>query len=291
MKGAIMSDTQNCERRYLAEIDPRNRRFSPLRAALTLSQAAEPARLPSAVLSVILQGLPDLESRLKALGKPYQKLEALGSTFFDELGFRAATTGAGGLASVELHRVTESRRGRPLSLGLLYYELGQRLGLPMRALALPGGVLFTSHWLPEGHVIHPGDGAILPLSEARHRVDLHLSGHRLAIQPDSMRSLSPRQLLERYLISMRAAALADGLNEDTLRAADWRVKLSPDSLAARWDRGILLYRLDRYEEAERDLGALRKRHRRTRAARGGQKRARAEVNHLLASVAKASRAG
>ncbi len=286
-----MSDTHSCERQYLAEIDARNRRFSPLRAALSLSQAADPDRLPSAVLSVILQTLPELESRLKTLGKPYQKLELLGSTFFGELGFTADSTGAGGLASVELHRVTESRRGRPLSLGLLYYELARRLGLPMRALALPGGVLFTSHWLPEGHVIHPVDGEILPLTDAHHRVNLHLSGHRLSIQPDGMRPLSPRQLLERYLISMRAAALADGLNDQALRAADWRVKLMPESLAARWDRGILLYRLDRYEEAERDLGSLRKRQRRTRAARGGRKRARAEVNHLLADMSRAHRTG
>ncbi len=297
MKGADMSDIINCERQFLAEIDARNRNFSPLRAALTLSQAADPKRMPSTVLSVLLRPLPELDRYLNTLGKPYQKLEALGSTFFGDMGFTALNPdddddiGDRGLSAVELHRVTERRRGRPLSLGLLYYELGRRLGLPLRPLARPGGVLFASHWLPSGHVIDPANGKILPIAEATHRVELRLRGTSLSLQADKPSSLSARQLLERYLVSMRAAAMADGDELAALRAANWRVKLAPDSISARWDRGLLLYRLDRYEEAEVDLGALRSRNRRRRAVKGGQRRARAEVNHLLAGMSNNQNAG
>jgi regulator of sirC expression with transglutaminase-like and TPR domain len=296
MKGAVMSERINRERQFLAEIDARNREFSPLRAALALSQAADPHRLPSAVLTVLLGPLPGLDARLKALGKPYQKLEALGSTFFEELGFSALDpaglddAGDQGLSAVELHRVTERRRGRPLSLGLLYYELGRRLGLPLRPLAHPGGVLFASHWLPAGQVIDPASGRIQPMAETAHKLELGFSGTSLSMQAESPRSLSARQLLERYLVSIRAAAMADGDTEQALRAAHWRVLLVPDSISARWDRGLLLYRLDRYEEAEADLGALRRSRRRSRRAPAGGRGARAEVNHLLASLDRSHRA-
>ncbi len=285
-----MSETNHGERLFLSEIDSRNQRFSPLRAALALSQAADPHRLSSAVMTVLLQYLPELDGRLKALGKPYQKLEALSDTFFGKLGFGPLPPGEGGLAAVELHRVTERRRGRPLSIGLLYYELARRLALPLRPLALPGGVLFASHWLPAGQVINPVDGSILPLAEARHCVELSLSGRMLALQPDSPQAITARQLLERYLVEMRAAALAEGQVEDALRAADWRVRLMPHSRRALWDRGLLLYRLDRYEAAEQDLVIIRQAHRRRRRIQGGSQRARAEVNHLLASVVRARRA-
>ena len=121
------------ERRFLAEIEPGHRHFSPLRAALALSQAAEPGRLPSQVLLPLLQGLPALDERLAGMGKPYQKFEALSSYFFGELGFLAAGPAENGLAVTELHAVVTRRRGRALSLALLYYDLARRLAFPLRA--------------------------------------------------------------------------------------------------------------------------------------------------------------
>ena len=287
-----MADQKRCERRFLAEIEPGPRHFSPLRAALALSQAAEPGRLPSQVLLPLLQGLPALDERLAGMGKPYQKFEALSSYFFGELGFLAAGPAENGLAVTELHAVVTRRRGRALSLALLYYDLARRLAFPLRALAQPGGVLLGSHWLPRGHVLDPADGAVLPLDAARHRVELLISGRRLAFQPQRLNPLSSRQLLERYLVAMRIVYQAEGLAEEALRAADWRVRLMPRSRAARWDRGLLLYSQDRYEDADRDLGGLLGRTGRPRddtperpASTVKEAREnRAAVNHLLASL-------
>ena len=281
-----MDTAKHCARRFLAEIDAHNPRFSPLRAALALSQAADPERLPSEVLLPLLQGMPELDSKLGGLGKPYQKFEALSSYFFGSLGFQAVGDDENGLAAVDLHAVVARRRGRSISLALLYYDLARRLAFPLRPLALPGGVLLGSHWLPRGQVIDPADGALLPLAAARHRVELLLIGRHLAFQPERLLPLSSRQLLERYLLAMRAVYLAEGREEEALRAADWRVRLAPQSAAARWDRGLLLYALDRYGEADRDLAGLLSRGGRRGADEGGPREARAEVNRLLASLAR-----
>ncbi len=279
-----MVTAKHCERRFLAEIDAKNPRFSPLRAALALSQAADAERLPSEVLLPLLQGVPELENQLAALGKPYQKFEALSSYFFGALGFQAAGDAENGFATVDLHAVVERRRGRSLSLALLYYELARRLAFPVRPLALPGGVLLGSHWLPRGQVIDPADGALLPLAAARHRVNLLLTGRQLAFQPERLLPLSSRQLLERYLQAMRGVYLAEGREDDALRAADWRVRLVPQNAAARWDRGLLLYAMDRYGDADRDLGGLLSRNGRREPEEPDSRGARAEVNSLLASL-------
>jgi regulator of sirC expression with transglutaminase-like and TPR domain len=279
-----MITAKHCERRFLAEIDAKNPRFSPLRAALALGQAADPERLPSEVLLPLLKGVPELENQLAALGKPYQKFELLSSYFFDTLGFRAAGDAENGIATVDLHAVVERRRGRSLSLALLYYELARRLAFPLRPLALPGGVLLGSHWLPRGQVIDPADGALLPLAAARHRVNLLLTGRQLAFQPERLQPLSSRQLLERYLQAMRGVYLAEGREDDALRAADWRVRLVPQNAAARWDRGLLLYSMNRYGDADRDLGGLLSRNGRREPEEPDSRGARAEVNSLLASL-------
>jgi regulator of sirC expression with transglutaminase-like and TPR domain len=228
--------------------------------------------------------VPELDSQLTSLGKPYQKFEALSSYFFGTLGFQAAGDAENGLAAVDVHAVVARRRGRALSLALLYYDLARRLAFPLRPLALPGGVLLGSHWLPRGQVIDPADGALLPLAAARHRVELLLTGRHLAFQPERLEPLSSRQLLERYLQAMRAVYLAEGREDDALRAADWRVRLAPQSAAARWDRGLLLYTLDRYGEADRDLGGLLSRGAQLEPAEAGPRETRAEVNRLLASL-------
>ena len=56
-----MVTAKHCEKRFLTEIDAANPRFSPLRAALALGQAADAESLPSAVLLPLLQGLPELD--------------------------------------------------------------------------------------------------------------------------------------------------------------------------------------------------------------------------------------
>ena len=96
--------------------------------------------------------------------------------------------------------------------------------------------------------------------------------------------LSDRQLLERYLVTLKGVYLAGRQRTEALQVADWRLLLSPRSAQAHRERGLILYELNRFKEAHRDLRGLLLR---SAAERNDPRRvAKARVCALLASMEK-----
>jgi regulator of sirC expression with transglutaminase-like and TPR domain len=272
---------RSIKKKFLREVDPRNRSFRPLRAALYVLQAESPEQRADIAEEKLRDWSRQLASQLARAAEPYQKFARLNTFFFQDLGF-ALSDAPLDRAGIDLHRVLDRRRGMGISLALVFHDLALRQGIPLQALSYPGHLLFTSAWLGRGQFLDPSDGLILGLDEARHRVELRGSKQLVLIKPEQLITVSDRQLLERYLVTLKGVYHAEGLLAESLQAANWRLLLSPDSLAARWERGLLLYELNRFRDAQRDLGNL--------LARGAAMRqdprnlTRAQVCALLASV-------
>ena len=220
-----MADQKRCERRFLAEIEPGHRHFSPLRAALALSQAAEPGRLPSQVLLPLLQGLPALDERLAGMGKPYQKFEALSSYFFGELGFSGNDDAFDDPRHSDLAQVLARRRGIPITLALLYVELATQAGLKASGISFPGHFLVKLR-LPQGEVvIDPFSGQSLSRAQLEQR--LVPVRRALGLQGDEeiplglyLQSATPRGILERMLRNLEAIHRACGDRRALLQQPD-----------------------------------------------------------------------
>ncbi|HKE15639.1 MAG TPA: transglutaminase-like domain-containing protein [Kofleriaceae bacterium] len=87
----------------------------------------------------------DLASALaesEALGGP---IHALDAAFFHHLGFRGNQDDYYDPKNSFLNEVIERRTGIPITLALLYVELGQRMGLELTGVAFPGHFLVRYH--------------------------------------------------------------------------------------------------------------------------------------------------
>jgi len=81
----------------------------------------------------------EVRSRLIArrIGPDYRAIEVINKYLFDELGFKSVKK-ATNPNDLFLHSVLDKKRGYCLSLSILYLSLGERLGLPLYGVVVPG---------------------------------------------------------------------------------------------------------------------------------------------------------
>jgi regulator of sirC expression with transglutaminase-like and TPR domain len=83
----------------------------------------------------------DLAQDLEEEEQPEGAIRALDAAFFDHLGFRGNQDDYYDPRNSFLNEVIDRRTGIPITLALLYIELGQRMGLELTGLSFPGHFL------------------------------------------------------------------------------------------------------------------------------------------------------
>ena len=71
------------------------------------------------------------------VGNDYRAIKIINEYLFDELGFQAVKT-ADDPEDLFLHVVIDKKRGYCLSLSVLYLAIGERIGLPLYGVVVPG---------------------------------------------------------------------------------------------------------------------------------------------------------
>jgi regulator of sirC expression with transglutaminase-like and TPR domain len=94
-----------------------------------------------AYLSRLTELATTLKRRLRADISPAETVIALNRYLFDELGFRGNTDDYYDPRNSFLNEVLERRLGIPITLSLVYVEVGRRVGLAMHGVSFPGHFL------------------------------------------------------------------------------------------------------------------------------------------------------
>jgi len=159
-----------------------------------------------------------------------------------------------------LNEVLERRTGIPITLSLVYMEVGRRAGLGVEGVNFPGHFLVRC---PEastggGHIIDPfHGGALLSEQECRILLERHVGSEvafdRALLAPATRPQIVVRMLLnlKRIYVHMRSFPQARDVTELLLA-------LTPSALSELRDRGLLAYHLNDVAAALRDLQAYLK---------------------------------
>lgn len=142
-------------------------------AAAALAIAAP--EYPGLDESGCLQELDDMATvcrgRLGVGAGPAQTLAVLGEFLFRELGFRGDLATFNDPRNSFLNEVLRRRQGIPITLSLVYLEVGRRLGLPVQGISFPGHFLVKVDVDGAARVIDPfSGGAILDDTEIDRRL-------------------------------------------------------------------------------------------------------------------------
>jgi regulator of sirC expression with transglutaminase-like and TPR domain len=203
--------------------------------------------------------------RLRARFAPDSPLEdriiALNEFLFDDLGFGGNTDDYYDPRNSYLNEVIDRRRGIPISLSVLYMEIGRRVELPLEGVSFPGHFLVRLRMRGGTLVLDPFSGGA-PQSEAELRERLKrvvprdvMGGVSVAELPleQFLEPASHRQILARVLRNLKGVYREKDRPERLLEVLNRMLILSPEAASERRDRGLLYQRMECWRPALQDL--------------------------------------
>lgn len=225
-----------------------------LAAACFLVAAEE---YPQLVVPAYLRRLDLLAERVRdRLGPetaPLVVLQEITRVLFQEEGFRGNTAAYYDPRNSFLNDVLDRHVGIPQTLGILVLEVGWRLGLALEGVCFPGHFLVRFRGETVRVLLDPFDrGRIRFEDEAQELLD-GIYGGMVKLQEPFLRSATKREILAQLLATLKTIYL-NARDDPRALAAVERILLvqapAPEELR---DRGILLARTGRVEEAIQDL--------------------------------------
>ena len=186
-----------------------------------------------------------------------ERIECLNRFLFDELGFTGDGENYFDPKNSFLNSVIDRRLGIPITLSVLYIELGRRIGLPLQGVSFPGHFLVT---LPVSRgvvVLDPySEGVSLEFSDLEKLLfntqpDRHW-------EPDQIRQmLAPanlRDILVRILRNLKAIYWEAKDIVSAIWVQDLMLIIDPGLAEERRDRAILEEQAGHYKAAIQDFG-------------------------------------
>ncbi len=184
--------------------------FPLLETAISLAQDEFPKMDIQQVLEEVDVLAARLKRRIPANADALDKLRALNAFFFEDMRFAGNVNHYDDPHNSYLNVVLSKRLGIPISLAVLWLELGQALGLKVNGVSFPGHFLVKLDLVypQEGHVvIDPFTGESLSRDDLAERLIPWLPGAKLgkpqAISDDALafhlESAEPRQIIARML--------------------------------------------------------------------------------------------
>lgn len=150
-----------------------------------------------------------------------------------------------------LNEVLDRRTGIPISLGVVYSEVAQRLGLPVYGVSFPGHFLAKYLGDPE-IIIDPYFGTVINEKECAQRLR-GIYGAKARFDRRLLHPASPREILVRLLSNLKQVYVDASDFIRALNCVDRILLLSPNEARELRDRGILYQRLECYAAALRDF--------------------------------------
>jgi len=214
--------------------------------ALLVAELVEPAE-DLARASELVEALAARVRQALETGGPAH--EALRRVLFAEEGFRGDAETYDDPANSSVAHVLASRRGMPITLSIVVLETARRAGLTLSGVGLPGHFVVGGPDLPPDRFLDPFDGGQLyDAGDIERRVGA-IFGTSLELPAETFLPDSTRSILLRVLSNLRRSWEKRGRFEEALAALDCSEALDPEDASVSRERGLLLLRLGRADEA------------------------------------------
>ena len=223
------------------------------RAALYIAQEEYP-QLPVERYTLRLDALAEaVKDRLDEETAPPVVLGELIHTLFEREGLRGNKESYHDPRNSFINDVLDRRLGIPLTLGIILLEVGWRLDLPLEGVNFPGHFLVRYRGAAEHLLIDPFDGGRIRFeSQAQEVLDQQYGGV-VRMQPAFLRAASKLDMIRRLLVNLKGLYVNVKDDERALSVVERLMLVHPASPGERRDRGMLLLRLGREEEAKEQL--------------------------------------
>jgi regulator of sirC expression with transglutaminase-like and TPR domain len=245
--------------------------------ALMAASNAPGADLARAALVIARLEYPRLEpepylERLDALGDaarlrverdvdagataPHARIRALNAFIFESQGFVGNRDRYEDPRNSCLNEVIDRRTGIPITLSLVYMEVGRRAGLTVEGVNFPGHFLahVSEHPDARGKVIVDAfhGGALLSEHDCRRLLQKHV-GSEVAFSKSLLAPATRNEIIVRMLLNLKRLYVHMRSFPQARDATELLLAMTPSALSELRDRGLLAFHLNDVASALRDL--------------------------------------
>jgi regulator of sirC expression with transglutaminase-like and TPR domain len=191
-----------------------------------------------------------------------ERVDALNTYLFDELGFVGNRAHYEDPRNSFLNEVLERRTGIPITLALVYIEVARRAGLRIDGVNFPGHFLVRCPASQGSNVHDPlardliidafHGGAILAERDCRQLLEEHV-GEEAAFDPALLAPATKPQILVRMLLNLKRIYVRMRSFPQGRDITELLLAIDPSALNELRDRGLLAYHLNDFSAALRDL--------------------------------------
>jgi regulator of sirC expression with transglutaminase-like and TPR domain len=247
--------------RFSALLATEDEHIDLARACLQVAEDAYPGLDVDGYLGEIERFAKRLGARLASDASVEDRVIELNDFLFADLGFHGNADDYYDPRNSYLNEVIDRRRGIPITLSVLYLEIGRRIGLRLEGVSFPGHFLVRVPMRGGTLVLDPFSGGA-PQSEADLRERLKrvipggaTGGVAVADLPltQFLEPAGNRQILARLLRNLKGVYREKDKPERLLEVLNRMIIVSPDAAGERRDRGYVYHRLECWRPALQDL--------------------------------------
>lgn len=224
-------------------------------AALLIAQHEYPQLDVDAYLRR-LDGFADtVRERLQTHVLPEQIITAMNYFLYKEQGFAGNTVDYYDPRNSFLNEVLDRRLGIPITLSILYIEVGRRLGLNLQGVSFPGHFLVKLDTAGSMVVLDPyASGVSLSAEDLEQRLtQLFGDSERKMSLNDALAGADKKEIVLRVLRNLKAIYLHMRDHTRALSAVDRMLLVAPDQAQELRDRGFIYQELECTHAALADL--------------------------------------
>lgn len=197
-----------------------------------------------------------LHRRLRSDISPTEALIALNRYVFEELGFSPNAEDFYDPRNSYLNEVVDRRLGIPITMAVLYIEIGRHIGLPLHGVPFPSHFLVKCTLRDGAVILDPyARGASLGLDELKRRLQALTREGQFdeKVLKAMLAAATPNDIFARMLRNLRAIHLSKGERLKALSASNRILTLLPHAPEEYRERGQLYRELECFRAALADF--------------------------------------
>ncbi len=246
---------RSVRQRFMEEAARADEEINLARAALMVAREEYPQLSEDRYLGRLDLLAEETRDRLDDENAHLLVLQELLGALYSRHGFRGNREAYYDPRNSFLNDVLDRGLGIPLTLGIVVLEVGWRLGLPLEGVNFPGHFLVRFRGDAIDLLIDPYDGGAVRFEDEAQELLDRVYGGMIRVQKSFLKPASKREMLVRLLMNLKSLYLNVRDHERALAAVERILLIRPIAATEIRDKGVILARMGRKEEALEQLEA------------------------------------
>ena len=241
--------SRSARARFAAVVQRPEPQIQLAEAALLVAAEEYPQLAPEPYLRRLDELAERARDRMWDQTAPILMLQEVSRVLYEEEGFRGNRMEYYDPRNSFLNDVIDRRMGIPITLSIIYLEVGWRLGIPLHGVNFPGHFMVRYAGEALQLLVDPFQSGMVRFEDESQDLLDHVYGGSVRMKPEFLREADRRDILVRLLANLKGNYLNRRDDVRALSAIERILIVRPDSADDERDRGIVLTRLGRGEEA------------------------------------------